>query len=133
VLTCPVSQKEIMEAECELLISDFKDLKNIDLVKERIIRISDGSSPHCASALNLILDKALEVQKRNSEAKLRCTYSGCPWYGGHASLALVGQRINLCTMCINQGLNQHKLACAGCGRTRQGTETSCRTCERRFV
>ncbi|KAF9646805.1 hypothetical protein BDM02DRAFT_3118097, partial [Thelephora ganbajun] len=40
-------QERIMEMQCELLTSKFRDPKTIGLVKENIGRISDGSSSHC--------------------------------------------------------------------------------------
>lgn len=55
------SQKEILEMQCDVLVPDLKSPKTITLVKENIRRISDGSSSHCASALNLVLEKAFEA------------------------------------------------------------------------
>ena len=133
MFTCPFSQKEIMEAECELLIFDLKDPKTIALVKDSIIRISNGSSPHCAGALNLILDKALDLQKRNSEAKLRCPCESCPWYNDRVSYSVIEPYTCFCKMCINRGWGSRHLVCAGCGYTRLDNDASCKKCERRFV
>ena len=52
------SQEEVLEVECELLISNFKTAKTIDLVDENIRHISNGSSPHSTNALKLGLKKA---------------------------------------------------------------------------
>jgi hypothetical protein len=62
--TFPFSQRGIMEMQCELLTSDFKEEKTIALVKDNIRGISDGSSSHCAGALQLGLEKAFELKKK---------------------------------------------------------------------
>ena len=63
-LTQLLSQQEIMELQCGLLVSSFRDQKTITRVKENIGRISDGSSSHCAGALKLGLKKAFELKKK---------------------------------------------------------------------
>ncbi|KAF9785420.1 hypothetical protein BJ322DRAFT_1193974 [Thelephora terrestris] len=60
-------QKAIMEMQCDLLVSDFKDPMTIALVKENIKHISHGSFPHCAGALHLGLEKAFELQKKKRQ------------------------------------------------------------------
>ena len=53
-LTCSLSKEEIMEMECDLLVSNFNDLQTIERsMKENIRRISEGSSSHCGGALKL--------------------------------------------------------------------------------
>jgi hypothetical protein len=71
-LTSSFSQKEIMEAQCDLLVSSFKDHKTIALVKENIRHISSGSSSHRAGALQLGLEKAFELKKKGREPAYRC-------------------------------------------------------------
>lgn len=50
--------------QCDLLVSKFKDQKTIGLVKENIRHISNGSSSHSVSALQLVFEKAVELKKR---------------------------------------------------------------------
>jgi len=64
-LTCLFSQEKLMEIQCELMISKFRDPKTIALVKEKIGNISDGSSSYCAGALKLGLKKAFELKNQN--------------------------------------------------------------------
>ena len=53
-----------MEVQCDILVPELKSPKTITLVKENIRRMSDGSSSHCASALNLVLEKAFKLKKQ---------------------------------------------------------------------
>ncbi|KAF9779144.1 hypothetical protein BJ322DRAFT_1088746 [Thelephora terrestris] len=60
------TQEEMTEMLCGLLVSDFQDPKTIELAKESIMHIADGSSPHCRDALKLGLKKALELKEKKS-------------------------------------------------------------------
>ncbi|KAF9641851.1 hypothetical protein BDM02DRAFT_3133524, partial [Thelephora ganbajun] len=60
-------QERIMETQCELLISNFRDQKTIRLVKENIGHITDGSSSYCGGALKLGLKKAFELKKKKRQ------------------------------------------------------------------
>ena len=62
-----LSQQEIMELQCGLLVSSFRDQNTIARMKENIGRISDGSSSHCAGALKLGLKKAFELKKKKRQ------------------------------------------------------------------
>lgn len=64
MLTRPFSQEKVVEMECELLASNFKKLKTIDLVNEHIRCLSSGSSSHSENALNLGLKKAVDLKKQ---------------------------------------------------------------------
>ncbi|KAF9642138.1 hypothetical protein BDM02DRAFT_3264568 [Thelephora ganbajun] len=64
-------QGNIMEMQCELLISNFKDPKTIALVKENIGHISNGSSYYRSSALKLVLKKAFELKKKKRQPPVR--------------------------------------------------------------
>ena len=84
-LTLLFSQEKVMEMECDLLISNFKNAKTIDLVNENIGRISGGSSSHSASALKLGLKKAFDLKKQSPGVKLRCSNGNCAWYSNPSS------------------------------------------------
>ena len=49
-----------MEIECDFLAQNFKNLKTVALLKEKIRRISDESSPNCAGTLDLVLQKVFQ-------------------------------------------------------------------------
>lgn len=134
-LTCSFSQEKIMEMECELLFSNLKDPKIIALVKENIRRISDGSSPHCAGALRLVLKKAFELKKQQRQPPgvlLRCAYISCTSYSNHVSYSSVGPN-NYCQNCLNYRYGYRYLQCAGCGHDRTSNYASCRGCGKRFI
>ena len=130
------SQKEIMEMECEYLISNCKNPKTIALVKENIERISKGSSSHCVGALNLVLEKAFKhtPQKPTPKGvKLRCSYSSCQWYKNHLSFGSIGLKVIYCQMCINSGMGNYYLQCVGCNYNRTSEYTECQKCKQTFV
>ena len=130
-LTCSFSQEKIMEMECELLVSNFKDPKTIGLVKENIRHFADGSSAHCADALKLGLKKAFKL-KKPSGVRLRCTYSSCTWYSNHVSYSSVGSNA-YCQNCRNYGYGSRYLQCVGCGYNRTSNYTSCQSCGKAFI
>ena len=122
------SHREFMETQCDLLISNFKNPKTIALVKENIQHISDGSSSHRASALNLVLEKAVQLKKQSRGAKLRCTYSGCEWNTNPASHSAVGASH------YHARLGYSTMVCSGCGYSRiSDSSLSCEGCGRRFI
>ena len=122
--------------ECDLLISNFKDPKTIDLVKKNIGHISDGSLPHCADSLKLGLKKAFDLKKQKRQppgVKLRCKYtSSCPWYNNYPAYSSIGSAI-YCQMCRNNGYSNRYLHCSSCGYQRTGNYVSCQSCGKRFV
>ena len=128
VLTCSFSQEKIMEMECELLVSNFKDPKTIGLVKENIRHFADGSSAHCADALKLGLKKAFKL-KKPSGVQLRCPNSSynCAWANTPVSYSSVGSN----TYCPNCG--NYYMRCVGCGHDRTSNYTSCQGCRKRFI
>jgi hypothetical protein len=130
-LMCLFSQDKIMEMEFQLLISKFNNPKTIELAKEKIGNISDGSSPHCAGALKLGLKKAFDVKKQKRQppgVKLRCTYSGCAWYTNHVSYSSVGSN----TYCPHCQCGYY-MQCVGCGYNRTSNYTSCQSCGKKFA
>ena len=131
-LMCSSSQKRIMEMQCDLLVSNFKDLKTIALVKENIGNVSDGSSSHSADALKLGLKMAFELKRQNC-ARLRCSHGNCPWYNSHPSYSTVGPTIH-CQSCIDRGWGNRYLQCVSCGYQRTGTSySSCQSCRKMFI
>ena len=131
---CSFSQKEIMEMQCDLLVSNFKDQKTIGLVKENIRQISGGSCSHRAAALHLGLEKAFELKKRKRQAsgtRLRCSRVGCSSYTDHVSLSSIGVNTHFCNKCSNLGC--YRFLCASCGYNRTGNYTSCQGCAKTFI
>ena len=132
-LTYSISQEKIMEVQCELFISSFKDPKTSARVREIVGDISDGSSPHCAGALKLGLKKAFELKKKNRPPPgvlLRCPYASCLWYEDPPTYASVGSNI-YCPNCRYSG-NRY-LQCSGCGYNRTARYPSCQSCLKRFL
>ena len=124
------SQGKIMEMECEVLISNFKDPKTIALVKETVGQISDGSSSHRASALKLVLKKGFELKKQKRQPSvvfLRCVLSGCGWHAINVPYKSVGSNI-YCLCCRRNNYMQ----CTGCSHARTSTYTSCQNCGKTF-
>ena len=118
-LTCPFSQEKVMEVQCELLISNFKDPKTIALVEETIGHISDGSSPHSADALKLWLKKAFEVKQQKKLGPgvlLRCSRSGCARYDSPVTRRVAGSDI-WCQLC-KHSYGDYVLRCSSCGSDR---------------
>ena len=124
-LICSSSHKDIMEMQCDLLTSDFKDPKTIDLVKKNIEQISDGSLPHRADSLNLGLRKAFNLKKQGSGVKLRCVYYNCSLRDRH--VAYSSQPSGRCSYCGQW------MQCVGCGTGLNGSRPSCRSCGKRFT
>ena len=127
------SHKEIMETQCDLLTSNFKDSEATFLaMKENIERIqqSEGSLSHCADSLNLGLRKAFELKKQRRSppgVKLRCAaYSSCQIYNTTISCSSA-QSHGTCPYC------NHWLHCAGCGTQRNGNYASCGSCRKKFI
>ena len=123
-----VSRKEVLEMQCNLLISDFKDPKTIALVKETIRGTSNGFCLHRAGALQLGFEKAFELRKKKRQppgVKLRCTSWHCSWRDNPISYSSVGLNI-CCPGC------SYYMQCADCGYKRGGEYSSCQGCGRRF-
>ena len=128
-LTRSFSQDKIMEMQYGLLLSNFNNPKTIELVKENIGKISDGSSSHCAGALKLGLKKAFDLKKQKRQPPgvlLRCSNSSCSWYSNHVSYSII-QPNSRCSNCGNW------MQCAECGCNRTSNYTSCRNCGKSFV
>ena len=123
-LTYSPRQKEILGIQCDRLISDFKGPKTIALVREKIRQIPDGSLSHCASALNLVFQKAFELRKKRRHppwAKLRCSNPGCSWIKTPSRSRLLRQ---ILPIVLVAGLG----ATNGCGYNGTGNYASCQGC-----
>ena len=125
-LICLSSNKEIMEMQCDLLISSCKNPKTIGLVKENIGHISDGSVPRRADTLKLGLKKAFNLKKQKNGVKLRCSYYRCGWHNSHVSRSSVPSD-GCCSSCRNW------MQCVGCGTNRGGNYASCQGCRKYFI
>ena len=120
------SQSEIMEMECDLLVSKFKDPRTIASVKEKIRHISDGSSSHQAGALQLGFEKAFESRaKRKRPGAVVCNRQHCSRRGVQVTCSSLFN--NSCPSCKNY------MECANCGQMRPGSYVSCTSCGVKFV
>ena len=131
-LTGSSSQEKIMEMECELLTSNFKDPKTVELMKENIGRISNGSSSYSAGALKSGFKKAFELKKQKRSVLLRCPRVGCARNTTPVPYSAVGANV-YCTNCqYNYG--SYYMQCTGCshGRT-DGSHVSCQGCKKKFL
>jgi hypothetical protein len=124
-----------MEMECELLISNFKNPKTIDLVGENIGRISDGSSSHAANALKLGLKKAFELKTVRKSVKLQCSNYLCGWHNNPSTYANMRAGSNVyCYSCRDCGWGSYYFQCTGCANNRTSNGyTSCQSCGSTFV
>jgi len=128
-LTFSSSHEKIMEIECDLLTSNFRDPKTIALVREKIGHIFDGSLSHCGGSLKLGLSKAFDIKKqKKTSAQLRCGYAHCAWHQNPVSYSSIGSN----TYCPNCG-QRYYMQCTGCGCDRNGNYASCQRCRRNFV
>ena len=128
------SQDKIMDMQCDLLISDFRNPTTTALMQENIGHISDGSSPHCAGALNLGFEKAFELKKRGGYALLRCSNSNCGWHKNPVPCSSVGSKTycSNCTVYSGYVHSRPPIQCADCGYHRAGDYASCQNCRKRF-
>ena len=116
------SQEKILEMECELLISNFKNPKTIELVGENIGRISRGSSSDAANALKLGLKKAFDRKKISPGVKLQGSYAGGAWYSNPGMYSTMTSYGTYCQMCSNQGWSYYP-QCPSCSYVRTGGYT----------
>ena len=134
LLTQFISQQEIAEMQCELLVSSFRNEATIERMKERVENFSDGSSPYCAGALKLGLKKAFELKKKKKHPPgvlLRCSNYNCGWHSSPVSYSSVGSN----TYCQNcrYSYGNYYMQCVGCGYQRTSNYTSCQSCGKRFI
>ena len=125
----PLSHKEIMETQCDLLMSNSRDPKMIVLVKENIGHIFDGSLPHCAGLLKLGLKKAFDLKRQERQppgVMLRCQKGTCSRYHQPISYLAVTSD-SRCTSC------NYWVECAGCSFGRTSNCAWCQRCGKRFI
>ena len=120
-----------MEIESELFIPNLKNPKLIALVSEKIGRISNGSSSHCAGALTLGLEKAVLLKKQRKGVLLRCPRNGCARNKDPVSFSSVGPGL-YCLSCVNV-YGSYYMLCAGCGNARTANYSACQRCGKKFV
>jgi len=129
-------QYKIMDMQCDLLISDFRDPRTITLVQENIGRVSNGSSSHYASALKLGFKKAFELKKREISVLLQCSNDNCGWHSNPVPYLSVGSNV-YCPGCSSNAYGyqtRYRMMCAGCGCQRTNDyHTSCLGCGRKFM
>ena len=121
--------------QCDLLMSNSRDPKMVELVKGKIGYIFDGSLPHCADSLKLGLKKAVDLKKKERQpdgAKLRCANGSCAWYNNHPPYSSVGPNA-YCRMCIGNCRGSYYLQCVGCGYSRTSSYPSCQRCGEEFI
>ena len=124
-----------MDMQCDILISNLKNPKTIALMKENIENMSDGSSPHCASALKLGFKKAFELKKRKISVQLRCSNDDCEWHDSPVSHSSIGSN-TYCPNCNRNPRNRrgrYYRQCTGCESPRSGSYESCQSCGKRFI
>ena len=162
-ITYSSSQGKVMEMECKLLTSNFKDSKTIGLMKENIGRISDGSSSHCAGSLKLGFKMAFELKKQASELKKQtlklekqalelekqalelekrkrqppCELLRCTRNGCTRNTTPVAYSVAganvYCTNC-QYIYGNYYMECAGCSYNRTSrSDVSCRGCGKKFL
>lgn len=122
-LTGSSSQKDIMDVQCDLLVSDFKNLSTMAQVQTSIKEMFDGSFPHRAAPLRCGLEKAFELKKKKRERNgvvLRCITSYCGGY--RKPVPRIATSTNYCQRCACS------LACAGCGYRRTNHNLTCERC-----
>ena len=113
--------------QCDLLVQDLKTPKTRKLVKENIEKISEGSSSHCAGALDFVLEKAFAFKKQSRGVKLRCTYRYCSLKREPISYSSIVSSL-WCPSCRDEYME-----CVGCERRRNGDYSSCQGCGKRFI
>ena len=132
--TCSSSQEEIIDMQCDLLISRFKNSKTIALVKENIGYASNGASPHGAIAVNLAFKKVFEVKKRQRGVLLRCSDATCAW--SMKSVPYSSVKSSAYCPSLYHKDSEHRLSllhCVGCGYDRIDIYDSCQGCGMKFL
>jgi hypothetical protein len=135
----PRSHNEIMEMQCDLLMSNSEDQKTMALVNENIENISGRPLSYRGDSLKLGLWKAFDLQKQKQKqkqqppaAKLRCSRSSCVWYTNCPSYSSIGSSVS-CQACKNPRRGASYFECVDCGYTRTGSYASCQSCGKQFV
>ena len=130
-----------MDMQCDLLVSSFDNPKTTKLMKEKIVCVSDGSSPHCAGVLKLGFKKAFDAKKRETSALdakkeetgvlLRCSSTYCEWHKSPIQYSSVQSSV-YCPHPNHPGWAR-RMMCASCGHLRDGGYTSCQGCGKQFA
>jgi hypothetical protein len=150
-----------METQCKLLISNFKDPKTIQLMKQSIARSSDGSSSHSAGALKLGLKNAFELKQQAIELKKQAAElkkqalalelkkqqeqalalekqknSGVQLRCSRTNCAWYKNHVTSGILGSNtycMSCQNDYMQCVGCNYQRTGNFTSCQSCRKNFL
>ena len=120
------SHEKIVEIECDLLTSNFRDPKATALVKDKIGHIFDGSLSQCAGSLKHGLKNAFEAKK--TYPRLQCTNPFCEWHKNPVPYSSVAPDI-YCPEC-NRG---QIMQCTSCRSSRTNNDTRCQNCGNSFM
>ncbi|KAF9778320.1 hypothetical protein BJ322DRAFT_494099 [Thelephora terrestris] len=133
-------EQQIIEMECRLLFSKFKNEATTSRMQEKISSIPGNHLAHCAGALKLGLRAALDLKKQEPQAgitdpragaekgaKLRCWSTSCPGHREHMPYSLVGSLLH-CPRC-----NYSIMECVGCENLRGGVYDRCKSCHKKFL
>jgi len=132
------TNQEILEMECRLFFSRFKNEATILRMQEKISGICASRSAHQADALKLGLQAAIDLKKRDGRVgsdcvMLMCPERDCPGNRTYTSYSLEGVVNNdFCQPCLRIGRARF-LVCMGCGNERTGCGLSCQRCGKRFA
>ena len=114
--------------ECDFLVRNSKNRKMDVAVKAKIEDVSDGSSPHCVGALDLMLEKVFQAKRRSQYAQLRCTDSSrCSWANKFVPYSSVESTRTGCPRCGSL------MTCDSCQYKRAGSYSSCQLCGKKFI
>ncbi|KAF9645604.1 hypothetical protein BDM02DRAFT_489896 [Thelephora ganbajun] len=132
------TQREVLEMECRLFFSRFKNQATVLRMQEKIASIGASRAVHQADAFKLGLQAALDFKKRDSRAELggvmlRCPGHDCPGNKSYTSYSPEGvPNSEFCQPCFEIG-RKCLLICTGCGYERTGRDLWCQRCGKRFV
>lgn len=131
------SEQQVIEMECQLLFSEFKDEDMMARVQEKLDNMPGNHLAHCAGAFKLGLRTALGLDPRKPDppliqtegVMLRCRSRYCPGYWESFPFSLVGSgKDRACPRC-----NSYFLHCTGCGQVRNGNLARCSSCRKKFL
>jgi len=123
-----VSQQQILEMECQLLFSKFKNEKTISRVQEKIAVATGGNSIHGADALKLGLQTALRLKKQRPNTG--ATDGAAPPRSGPIcpKCSMWVRRSVLTSAVWCQRCEQTYKLCTKCGSLRDLGRPSCNSC-----
>jgi len=132
----PISarDRQILEMECRLLFSKFKNKATMSLVQEKIGETFGNRFAHRADAFKLGLRAALDLKERDpavdmmDAVMLRCRSLDCPGHDERIPYTLAMSSRGLCPRC-----KKFHMQCAGCAHVRMDTNPWCKSCRKLFL